>query len=155
MATITVETICNQALSAIGASTITSLSDTTNKNSKACNAIYEHVRNSVLTDHIWSFAQKRVALVEATDPDHVWTEDGVTIVYDKPTDMLQLNFVNQRGALVKVEGDQILSDTSALQIKYTFEITSTAKFTPKFVKAFAAQLAAELTINLRHTVLVE
>ena len=117
-ATLTEVIICNQALLAIGATRITSLSDTTNKNSKECNDIYQYVRNSVLTDFIWSFAQKRVALVESST-DVVWTEDWVTIAYDKPTDMLQLNFFNQPGALVKVEGTQILSDTSELQIKYT------------------------------------
>ncbi len=152
MATLTVETICNQALTSIGAARIDSITDTTDKNSRDCNAIYEHVRNSVLTDHIWSFAQKRVALVESADPDPVWTEDWVTIAYDKPTDMLQLNFVNQPRALVKVEGSQILSDTSELQIKYTFELTDVTQFTSKFVEALGAKLAAELAISLANKV---
>ena len=151
MATITEVNICNQALSAIGATKILALNDTTNKNSIACNDLYEHVRNSVLTDYLWTFAQKRVALV-VSSTDVVWTDDWVTIAYDRPTDMLQLNQVNQRGALVKLEGSQILSDTSELKIKYTYELTDTTQFTSKFVEALVAKLAAELAVNISNKV---
>jgi len=152
LATLTEEIICNQALTAIGAARITDITSTTQKNARECNAIYQYVRNSVLTDFMWSFAQKRVALVESADPDPVWTDDWVTIAYDKPADMLQLNFVNQRGALVKVEGSQILSDSSELQIKYTYEVTDVTQFTFKFVEALAAKLAAELAISISNKV---
>lgn len=148
MATISDTVICNMALTLIGATRIDILTNINNKNARECNAIYAHVRNDILTDHAWTFAQKRVALVEASNPDPVWTDDQVTIAYDLPTDFLQLNFVNQKGALVKLEGSQLLSDTSELKIKYTFELTDTTQFRPKFIKAFVARLAAELAIPI-------
>ena len=130
----------------LGAKRINSLTEDV-KNARECNAIYELVRNSVFTDHLWTFAQKRVALVEnATAP--VWTDDFVTIRYDLPADFMQLNLVNIRGALVRLEGGKLLSDTSELQIKYTFEKTDSTGFTPKFIEAFAARLAAELAVPI-------
>ena len=106
------------------------------------------MRDDVLTDHAWTFAQKRVALVEATDPDPVWTDDNVTVVYDLPTDFLQLNFTNVKGALVKIEGTQLLSNTDSLKILYTYRLTDVTKFQSKFVQALAGRLAAELAIAL-------
>lgn len=146
-ATISETTICNMALRLIGASTITSLTQEF-KNARVCNELYAQIRNDVLTDHAWTFAQKRVALVEAADPDPVWTDDRVTIAYNLPTDFLQLNFVNQKGALVKLEGTQLLSDTSELKIKYTFELTTVTQFRPKFIKALVARLAAEFAFPI-------
>ena len=146
MAIQSVEIICNQALASIGSTPITNISDS-DRNARACNAIYEHVRNSVLTDFMWSFAQKRIALV-VSSTDVVWTDDWVTIAYDIPTDMLQLNSTNQPSALVKIEGTQILSDTSELQIKYTFEVTDTSTFKSKFIEALVGKLAAELAVSL-------
>ncbi len=148
MASITVETICNMALTLLGADRIKTISDTTDKNSRECNAVYELIRDDVLTDHAWTFAQKRVALVEASDPDPVWTDDNVTIAYDLPTDFLQLNFVNIRGALVKIEGSQLLSDTEGLEILYTFRQTDVTKFQSKFVQALAGRLAGELAMAI-------
>lgn len=146
MAAISEVAICNQSLTLLGAARITALTEDS-KNARECNALYPYVRNGVLTDHLWTFAQKRMALaVVAGDPE--FTEDGVTIIYQLPVDLLQLNFVNQRGALVKIEEDKLLSDASGLKIKYTFELTDTTKFKPKFIEAFVAKLAAELAIPI-------
>lgn len=146
MATISEVSICNQALTALGATRITALSEDS-KNARACNSVYEHVRNSVLTDHMWTFAQKRAAL-STLDEDPAWTDDLVTVVYQLPSDLLQLNFVNQENALVKIEDDKLLSDTSSLKIKYTFEVTDTSKFKPKFIEALVSKLAAELAVPI-------
>ncbi len=148
MAAINVETICNMALTLLGADRITSISDTTDKNSRECNAVYELMRDDVLTDHAWSFAQKRIALVEAADPDPVWTDDFVTVAYDLPTDFLQLNSVNVKGALVKLEGSQLLSNTSDLEMLYTFRLTDVTKFQSKFVQALAGRIAGEMAMAI-------
>lgn len=147
MATLSSTAICNMALTKLGAERITSLTQDHN-NARICNAEYEHVRNAVLTDHIWTFAQKRFALV-ATSETPAFTEDLMTVVYSKPTDFLQLNFVNIEEARVKVEGNRILSDTSNLKIKYTYEVTDTSLYHPKFVEAFATRLAAEIAIPIK------
>ena len=134
--------ICNQALIAWGANPITALTDNS-KNARLCNALYDQTRDNVLTDHVWNFAQKRFVLATISG-DPVWTEDLMTIRYQKPSDCLRINFVNIESAVFKIEGDEILSDTANLKIKYTERLTDPVKFFPKFVEALVARLAAEL-----------
>jgi len=142
MVTISDVSICNQALIALGGTTITSLEERT-KNARICNATYEQTRNNVLTDHIWTFAQKRAELTDL-DEEPEWTDDLMTVTYEKPDDCLKINFVNIQSAIVKIEGDEILSNVSGLKVKYTYEVTDPTTFFPKFVEALVARLAAEM-----------
>ena len=101
-------------------------------------------------EHPWTFAQKRVALAElGTDP--VWTDDGMSIAYGIPTDMLKLNYTNIRSARVRIEGVGILSDTSSLEILYTYRATDTTKYSTMFVTALATRLASEMAFGLTNS----
>jgi len=142
MTAISEVSICNQALIALGGSTIASLTENS-KNARLCNAIYDQTRDNVLTDHVWNFAQKRAVLATLADPP-VWDEDWMTVRYQKPTDCLKINFVNIESAIFKIEGDKVLSNEPGLKIKYTWRITDPMKFFPKFVEALVARLSAEL-----------
>ena len=146
MATITETGICNLALTQLGAATISDI-DGSDKHSLACAAVFDHIRDVTLEDHPWSFAQERVALTDSGS-DPTWTDDLMTEKYNKPTDLLKVNFANQENALVKVEGDYILSDTASLKIKYTKQITDTTKFTSGFIMAFAHRLAASISYRV-------
>ena len=151
MITVTDLSICNQALVALGAKTLSAIGENT-KNGRLCETLYEQVRNNVLTDHIWGFAQKRIALTASTTPaDPVWTDDLMTKIYDKPADCLKVNFTNIESAIVKIEGDKILSNESGLKIKYTEQVTDPTKFFPKFIEALVARLAAELAYPITST----
>ena len=61
--------ICNMALSKIGARAITALSDET-ESARALNAVYNEVLDEVLSEHLWTFAQKRAELVDITHPNN-------------------------------------------------------------------------------------
>jgi hypothetical protein len=138
--------LVNLALVKIGAKRISSFTENTPE-ARAVNAIYDDIRDEVLTEHLWSFAQKRAVLATlSTTP--VMTEDGMTIVYAKPSDFLKLNFVSDSNAIVKVEQDGILSDTTGLKIIYTARIDDPTKYFPQFVSALACRLAVELCYNL-------
>jgi len=64
--------LCNQALIALGQTTITALSDD-NENARRCNTLYETIRNDMLVKHPWNFAIKRSTLVDITRPDvDIW-----------------------------------------------------------------------------------
>ena len=140
--------ICNIALTMIGASTITSFTqDPATAESRACSTVYNDILNEVLEAYPWTFAQKRVALVDS-GVDPVWTDDGVTVKYIKPTDLLKVNFTNIESALVKIEGVFILSDTDELQIKYTFLQTTTTAYSGAFTTALATRLAAALAFHI-------
>ena len=138
--------ICNLALTRLGETRITSLAENSEQ-ARSCNAIYEEIRDEVLSDHPWNFAQKRATLATLSG-EPVFTDDGMTVQYQKPTDCIKITHVNISFARIKLEGDRILSDTSGLKIKYTFRNTDPQKYFPKFIMAFATRLAAELAYGL-------
>lgn len=138
--------ICNMALIRIGGRRITSR-DEDSEEANLCNTIYDEIRDDVLCDNNWNFAQKRAAL-GLLDETPEFTDDGVTLVYQAPPDMLKLNFKNIETAICKLEGDKILSDTAGLEIKYTFRQTDVQKYFPKFILALSTRLAAELAFSL-------
>lgn len=74
---------CNQALIALGQSTITALTDD-NENARRCNSLYETVRNDLLVKHPWNFAIKRSTLVDITKPDpDLWVTATDYVVDDE------------------------------------------------------------------------
>lgn len=58
--------IANAALVLIGARRITTFGETTSEESRIINAVYDDVRDEVLQEHPWGFAQKRATLVDMT-----------------------------------------------------------------------------------------
>ena len=137
------------ALSKLGAKRITTTSDDT-VSARAAVAVYTEILDEVLMESPWTFAQKRVALAElGTDP--VWEDDGMTVAYGIPTDMLKLNYVNTPSATIRVESVGILSDTSGLEILYTYRATDTTKYSTMFVTALATRLAAEMAFGLTNS----
>jgi len=87
MSTVTKLQVANLALSLIGARNITTFGETTTEEGRRINATYSFVRDAVLMEHPWSFAQKRVELVDMTrteQDDWVTDTDYVAddIVYD-------------------------------------------------------------------------
>ncbi len=153
MAAISEVSICNDALDSLGAKVIASLTENS-KNARLCNRKYPLTRDYVLTDHIWGFAQER-AILATVSGEPVWTEDRMTVIYQKPTDCLKINFVNIESAIVKIEGDKILSNEEGLKIKYTKRETDPMKFFPKFIEALVARLSAEMAypITAKRTVM--
>ncbi len=142
--------IANIALTKLGAKRITSFDDDTVP-ARAVNAVYDEILDEVLEEHLWTFAQKRAILALKTETP-LWTEDFVTLVYAKPTDMIKLNFESVAGAIVKVEENGILSNTAELKIIYTARITDPAKYGSQFVMALATRLASELAFPLTSSV---
>ena len=84
--------ISNLALIKIGSKLITTFGETTTPQGRAVNACYASMLDEVLEEHLWTFAQKRVALIDMTEPEDyddwvtgtVYTYDALTvqIVYD-------------------------------------------------------------------------
>ncbi|MEG2434376.1 MAG: hypothetical protein RSB25_22310, partial [Acinetobacter sp.] len=66
--TTTKVSVCNEALSMLGAKTIQSFDDST-ENARRCASIYDSTRKALLRMHPWSFAKKRTQLAPiATHP---------------------------------------------------------------------------------------
>lgn len=156
--------ICNLALTRIGHSLITSLSEGT-KAADLCDLHYPRTRNAVLRAHPWNFAIKRVTLaLEGTTPNHEftyqhtlpvdclkvirtnWEADGsiATSVYGFPGVMGYAYDVTP----YRIEGRKLLCNESVAKIEYIAQITDTAQFDEQFTDVLAQRIAAEIGLAL-------
>jgi hypothetical protein len=118
--------IANLALSKFGETLITTFGETTTPQGRKINASYAPMLEEVLEEHLWSFAQKRVALVDMTEPEDY--DDWVTatvyavddIVYD-PT-----NAKYYKCLIAHTASALFATDLTAVKwILYTSWVTST------------------------------
>ncbi|MFW2152817.1 hypothetical protein [Acinetobacter gyllenbergii] len=103
--------ICNEALSMLGAKPIQSFDDST-ENARRCAAIYNQTRKALLRMHPWSFAKKRVQLAPiSTHPSF-----GYANAFPLPNDFVR---VYDAGDLnFEIEGRHLLADTSIINLVY-------------------------------------
>jgi len=140
---ITETSICNSALSKIGADRINSLTEDS-KEARLCNEQYAKLRNEVLRSHPWNFAIKRKSLsLSAETP---------TFEYDNffpiPSDCLRVLKVNDTGVKFKIEGNKIATDNDEISIMYIAKITNTALFSVDFAEVLAWRIAADLAYSI-------
>lgn len=147
--------IANVALTLLGESRIASIDDDV-KAAREVKAIFDINRDALLAGYSWSFATARAQLPAlAAAPDF-----GYSYQYQLPQDPLclriiqvndvfpGLDLVDYRGASTEefqIEGRYLLTDwTAPLKLRYIRQVVDTAIWSPNFVKAFAAYLAADL-----------
>jgi hypothetical protein len=142
MATTFVE-IANRAITFIGGTTITALTDDTNEG-RAINRLYEQTRDQLLRDHPWNFAIKRISISANTvSPIYEYTN-----AFDWPSDCLRIIDVDTSEEWA-VEGRQIVSDAAApLQIVYVHQVTDPNLFDAKFIEAYSLRLAADIAYEI-------
>jgi len=144
--------ICQRALHILGAGTIISLSDNTEK-ARVMNVAYEPVRDAELRRRRWRFSIVRVSLAAlASTPDSDYDYQ-----YQLPNDCLRLieggdivslvdltDYRTTASALYQVEGRKILTNMAApLAIRYIAKITDVSLFDSSFCEALSARLAYE------------
>lgn len=151
--------ICNLALSNIGAQNISSLSEATTE-ARACSQFYDHVRDMLLQAYPWRWAGKTLWLAEvANDKPGAWGH-----AYQRPTDCLKVRYVRPVysddpvdleavkidgfGVMHEVEGQSIYSDVSPALLHYTYQVTDPTKFPPMFVEALAWHISVRLAMPL-------
>lgn len=161
--------ICNLALNHIGAYPIANLSDAS-KEATTCNAIYPFARDSVLRDHKWAFATKRLILALLTD-----TYSGWDYAYQYPTDCLVAHEIyseygDYSGLVYDSETDSyvssgkiefeicaassltskvILTNKEDAELIYTAKVTDCNMFDGQFIDALAYRLATELAVPIK------
>lgn len=135
--------ICNLALRLLGARRITALTDSTEE-ARACNDVYETLRDSLLRAHPWNFATVRASLAASTTAP-AW---GYEKSYPLPSDCLRVLSVDTTYQW-EVEGRNIVTDEGApLYMKYTSKEEDPNQFDSNFIKALAAYIALELAERL-------
>jgi hypothetical protein len=144
--------ICNAALSKLGAEPILALTDNNNRG-RTMNARYAGVRDAELRRHRWKFSITRDSLAAlASTPDSDFGH-----AFQLPNDFLRLieggdiqsfadlsDFRTGESALYSIEGRTILTSLAApLRIRYIAQVADTALFDSCFVEALASRLAYE------------
>lgn len=144
--------IANRALQLLGADSIISLADDTNR-ARTMALAYEPVRDAELTRYRWRFTLARAQLPALTTAPLF----EFAYQYQVPNDMLRLieggdlttsadlsDYRSGASALYSVEGDKILTHIGApLSIRYIAKITDASLFAPDFAEALSARLADE------------
>jgi len=143
----------------IGADRITSLDDDSTQ-ANLCKLNYETIRDTVLESREWTFAVKRFTLLPTGEtPEFNWGQ-----AFELPTEVLRVlsveresvvgsneltsNFIEHEQMNWVREGSEILADWDSISMRAVIRITDTAKFSPSFVHALAARIAADLCIPI-------
>ncbi len=153
-----VVSICNLALSNLGADNISALSDA-GAEARACRQFYDQTLDALLQVYPWRFAGKTVSLAEVTN-----TEVGKWgYAYRKPVDCLKPRWVRPEYSLADpayqtqqqeifnpydIEGDILFCNLSPAFLRYTAQITDPTKFPPLFVESLSWHLAVRMAMPL-------
>ncbi len=138
--------ICNRALNATGQGAITALDEGTTR-ADLCNRLYADLRDELLQDHPWNFAQKRIALAaDVATPAYEWD-----LQYNFPADALRVLAVNedyQRVRWVSENRKILTNDTAPIYVRYLSNNVTENNFPPKFVAALVLRLAIDLAMPM-------
>ncbi len=143
-----VEDICNLALSWLGASMITSLADNSTE-AKLCKVNYPLIRDAVLEAADWSFAIKRATM----DPLSTGPVFGRYRRFPIPPDSLRVLSVSEsendsRRIDWRVEENHVLAGGEIIYLRYIFRAKDPKVYSPLFVQALSARIAADLAIPI-------
>lgn len=135
--------ICNSALVKVGADRISSISQNV-KRAELLNAIWDEVLDSVQRARKWNFCRYRTTLAPTgTEPDH-----GYSYAYDLPSDYLGHPETLDDGVTFEIEGTQILTDESELEIIYNRRNTDPSSWDSLFAESMAYKLASQIAFAL-------
>lgn len=151
--TVTELQIYNLALMAVGAAPLVTVADVSVQ-ADIVRAWYSFCRDSVLREHPWNFAEKRVALtpVVGTTPAMDFAR-----YFDLPSDCLKLRRLSDEAVdtAYKVEGRRIACDEATISILYTYRNTDTTTYDPIFVNCLVAMLAWKIAYPIRKDIALE
>lgn len=143
--------LCNRALVAIGAETITAITDGGN-NANACNEVYEDARDEMLRAHPWNFAVARAKLGRLAEAPAF----GFRYAYQLPSDWLRTISVHGDEAGVatvrhKHEGRAIHSDAADIYLRYIRRITDVNMMDAMFRTALSIRIALDVVDRVAHS----
>lgn len=133
--------ICSNALLMLGAQPI---NDFTEKNDRArlVSNLYDGVRDSLLREHIWSCAVKRVLLAPDTDSPPFDYQYSFTL----PADFMRVISIGEDGEMpdYKIEGRQLLANVKSLKLRYVFQNTDVTTYDSILINLLELAMAAKI-----------
>jgi len=141
--------IVNRAMIKLGARTVTNIDTDNTPESNAALNVYDMALETVLCAKLWTFATRRVLLAQTvTSIPFSRSHESLLYSYQMPVDALKIFETNSIAAQWQVEGDQILSDTDGLGVRYVYRNLVTATYPPYFVEALSDKLASDLAFTI-------
>ena len=140
--------ICNFALSRLGSSSITSLTDNTIE-AKACNLLYDDLADEVMVEGEWTTTVVRTDLAQTTNtPTYEFS-----LEYQLPVSPFALRVLSIDEGIpgannYRIEGDKLLTNLTSVNIRYIGRITDTQQYGVLLQRAIVARLALELSYRL-------
>lgn len=137
--------ICSSALNELGADAITAISPPDgSKSAELCARFYPIARDAVLRAHPWNFSVVRATLARLS----ATPEFDFNYQYQLPSDpyCLRVLELDDKDIAWKVEGRVILTDASAVKIRYISRITDTNIFDALFTATLIHRLAYHLAM---------
>jgi hypothetical protein len=147
---VTAVDLCNEALSLLGHSAITALTDST-AGAQACNRWFDRCRQEALRRHPWSFAVADATLVAATeDGADVEDDEGVwAYVYALPTDFLKAACVNGDATTpYEIRGSYFYCDEEDCVLRYLVDHDTYDDWPAAFATYVATALAARIAMAI-------
>jgi len=148
--------ICNQALSWLSEDPITDLNEGS-KEAQLCKSNYGPLRDSILSTGEFAFARKyKTFSVHSGDsPDWGWkyafdipTEFLAVLEAYSPSNVFLATWTRRKEVEYEQVGNQIFANDPVIDVVLAERITDTTKFSPLFIQAFAARIAAEIALPL-------
>jgi hypothetical protein len=140
--------ICNMALSRLGASTITSLTDNTTE-AKLCNTLFDDLADRAMIQGSWSSTITRTSLAQTTNtPSFEYANE-----FQLPVDPLCLKVLNidedtPGQTEYRIERDKLLTDSASIKIRYIAQLTDTEDYDPLLTEAVEILLASYLALPI-------
>lgn len=140
--------ICNMALTKLGVSPITALTDNTIE-ARTCNILYEDIAREIMTEGAFSSTIFRETLNLTTNtPDF-----GFTYEFQLPTDpeclrVLAIDEEKPGDYEYRIENDKLLANNSTMEIKYIGYLTNSGDYDEMLKRVIVAKLAAEMAYPL-------
>lgn len=140
--------ICNMALALVGKPPINVMSEASAE-ARQCRIHYPQARRALLQSSGWTFAKRRAPLAQLTDNDF---PERWHFAYARPEDALSILRVYGPFAPLhggprpefEVRENRVYANHPEIKAEYIFDQTDAGRFSPLFVDALAAELAARL-----------
>ena len=145
--------ICNQSFAKIGAKRINNIDTDTSPEAIQARTHYEPTRDALIRSHSFRFARARKVLSQdAVDPVFEWDNQFIL-----PNGFLRFRSIYEEdGATSKsrrhsLEGQRLLTNLSAVSLRYIKKVTDVTEFDPLFVQVLVLQLALKFIPALAKT----
>ena len=129
--------IANQALSLIGADSITSFEENTST-ARRMKTIYDTSRKALLRLHPFQCATKRIKL----SPISTQPEFGYSYQFQLPDDLIRI--INANTEDYVVETDRLLSNSDQLNLVYVFDNKNEESYDSLFIECLILYLASKV-----------